>query len=252
MKEFLKQIYAESQIDGVPFYPSERKIYAYSISEYLTYFENTLANYNFTDDYLECLMISPVVSYLLTTTEIKTKTKVKLYETLKKIRERLKMLILQKPGEVSKSNPNFILLKKLINQVESLLIAGFYDMVPDYQADSLKLMEYLLFEVKKYHFIEDIFRQYPYMVRLVDENGEKLIQKLIDKYLEEIKNYTANKELKSNPDLVYYDRVLTLFLKQEKLEFDFQERVEALHLVSKYRKNIKEEDYNSLTLCCSF
>lgn len=225
----------------------KEQCYNYNLTDYINYLENIIDNYNFDDDFNECIFIFPIISDLLCTIEIKKNERIRVYERLKAIREKIQILILQKPGDVSKSNCNFALLKKLVDQTESLMIASFYDMIPHYHGNSLRLIEYLLFDVKQFQLVFDILDQYPYMIRLIDKDGTKLITKLVYHYLDEIFNYTSKKELKPNSDLVYYDKVLVLFLNNEKLEFTFQERKDLIGKIRYYRKNINNSDYNEIT-----
>lgn len=221
--------------------------FEHSLTFYISYLEEATNNFNFQDDFSSCLLIFPIISELLYTKELKKRDKIKIYERLKSIREKLQILILQKPGDISKSNHNFSLLKKLVDQTESLMIASFYDMLPQYDGNSLQLIEYLLFEVKQYQLISDILEQYPYMIRLIDRDNTKLITKVIDNYIKESFIYTSGKELKPDSDLVYYDKVLSLFLNHEKLEFSFQERKDIVGKVRNYRKNIDNNFYNEIT-----
>lgn len=209
--------------------------------------EKYIDSYNFVDDFSECLCLVSIISYIMKTVEIKKDSKKKIYEKLREIRKKVRSLISQKPKEVGKNHPNFILLKDVINQIESLIVATFYDLMDYYQGNGFQLLEYLLFEVKNYNLIINIFKQYPYMIRFMNNNGEKLIQKVIERYMDQIYFYTSNKELKVNSNVIYYDKILTFFLNHEKLQFDFQERQNMIQQVQECRKQIKPEDYNDLT-----
>lgn len=226
---------------------TEEKEFEYKPYEYLEFLNTILDNYNFKDDFSYLLDIFPIVSYLLCTTEVRKKDKSKMAELLKDIRNKIQVLILQKPGNISKENNNFLLLKELIDHTESLMIASFYDVINRYQGDSLKLIEYLLFELKDYHLVEDVLNNYPYMIRLVDTEGITLIEKVIKNYIEEVYLYTNNKELTTNFNLIYYDKIITLFLEHEKLEFSFKARKDAISNINYCRKNINLEEYNDLT-----
>lgn len=222
-------------------------IFKYPLENYVEFLEKCIDSYNYIDDFSDCLFLFSIISHIMTTTEIKKKTKREIYEKLKSLRGKIKVLILQKPGEINKTNPNFILLKKIIDQIESLIVAGFYDMVEHYQGNNLQLIEYLLFEVRDHEVIRNVFEQYPYMIRFMDDKNEKLVQKVIRHYMNEIDSYTINKELNGNSNVIYYDKLLTLFLNHPKLEFDFQEKMDAINMIQNFRKQIKSEDYNDLT-----
>lgn len=218
-----------------------------SIETYVTYLEKHIDSYNFLDDFSECLCVIDIISYIMKTVEIKKESQKEVYEKLKEIRKKVRCLIFQKPKGIDKEHPNFILLKEIINQIESLIVAGFYDLMNCYQGNGFQLLEYLLFEVKNYNLIINIFKQYPYMIRFMNNNGEKLIQKVIERYMNEIYFYTSNKELKVNSNVIYYDKILTFLLNHNKLQFDFSERENIIHQIQECRKQIRPEDYNDLT-----
>lgn len=226
---------------------NKEKDFKYSPYEYLELLNNTLDNFNFEDDFSYLLDIFPIVSYLLCTTEIRKRDKNEMAELLKNIRNKIQIMILQKPGEISKENANFLLLKKLIDNTESLIIANFYDVINRYQGDSLKLIDYLLFDLKDYHLIEDVFKNYPYLIRLTNKDGITLIDRVIRNYIKEIYLYTNNKELATNFNLIYYDKILTLFLENEKLEFSFKEKKDVISHINYCRKNMNIKEYNNLT-----
>ena len=106
----------------------------------------------------------------------------------RKIYDRLKELSLK-----LKEDNNPVLLDIKLN-LEAFLIAYFYEF-RDYQGDKYKLMEYILFELKNYDIVVDIINKYPLMINLKDESGKFIIANIIDKYLEELDNYTKNYEI---------------------------------------------------------
>ena len=171
-------------IDKVLLYQSEGIAFKYNPKEYIEYLEVTLDKYNFEDDFSHLLYVFSIIPHVLCYTHISKNDKKRMFGALKRIREKIQILILQKPGNILKDNENFLLLKKLIDNTESLMIANFYDLTDKYKGNSLELINYLLFEVKEYNLIECIFNQYPYMVRLKTEDNISLFELVINKYLE--------------------------------------------------------------------
>lgn len=221
--------------------------FKYKMEDYIEYLEKCINSYNFIDDFSDCLVIIPLLSHIVTVTEMTPKQKLEVYERMKSIRQKIQKLIAEKPDNIDKNNPAFLILRKMIDQQESFMIANFYGMMNRYQGSEIELMEYLLFDVKKYNLVEDVLKQYPYMIRLLDEEGKKLIGKLIEHYVEEAFHYTENKELKPNSYLVYYDKLLDLFLKHPKLEFDSFEKENAIQFLNESRNRMISENYNDLT-----
>ncbi len=222
------------------------KCFCYQPYDYLNFLKQSLENYNFEDDFNYLLTIFPIVSSLLCTTQVTKSEKQNMADLLKEIREKIQVLILQKPGYISKDNSNFSLLKDLINNTESLMIASFYDFTNYYQGNSLELMRYLLFELKDYNLVEDVLTNYPYMIRVRDQEGKSLLEEIISNYIEEIYLYTDHKELSTNFNLIYYEKVILLFLNHPKLEFSFKERKNAVSHIHYCRKNMIENQYNNL------
>ena len=237
----------ELTIDKILFNLEEGILFKHKSKEYINYLERVLDNYNFKDDFSHLLYIYSIVPQSLCYTVINKKEKNEMLESLKRIREKIQILILQKPGNILKDNENFLLLKKLIDSTESLIIAQFYDLIDKYKGNTFELINYLLFELKEYNLVETIFNQYPYMVRLKNKDNVSLFEMVISNYLEEAKVYTENKELSNNYNLIYYDRVMELFLESDKLELSFKKRKDLLSHINYCRKNIKNDDYNNLT-----
>lgn len=245
--EKVKQELENLTLDKIDLYQEEGLLFENTPKEYLKYLNNVLDNFNFVEDFSYLLYIYPIVSHCLCSSEIKKIKKKELLEILKEIREKIQILILRKPGEITKDNPNFALLKKLIDNTESLMIAGFYDVLDYYKGNNLELISYLLFEVREYNLVEDIFNLYPYMIRLKDDNNISLFEKVISNYLDELTKYTSDKNLSTNFDLIYYDKVIDLFLENEKLELSFKQKMDILSHINYCRKNIKNDEHNNLT-----
>lgn len=246
MESILEELLLESNTN-IDKLIDECKEFEHSPYEYLEFLDNVLDNYNFECDFSYLLDIFPIVSFLVCTTEVRKRDRIKMADLLKNIRNKIQILILKKPGDISKENKNFILLKELIDNTESLIIANFYDVINQYQGNSLKLIEYLLFELKDFSLIEDVLKNFPYMIRLRDKNNTSLIQKVVAKYIDEVYLYTDNKELTTNFNLIYYERVINLFLNHEKLELSFKEQKDIISNINYCRKNINLDNYNNLT-----
>lgn len=245
--EVIKQELSSLTKDKIVEYQENGVLFEHTPKQYIEYLNDTLDHFDFNKDFSYLSFIFLIVPHSLCASEITRKERKEILNLLKKIREKIQILILQKPGNISKNNPNFSLLKKLIDSTESLMIAQFYDLIEHYQGNSLELISYLLFEIKEYNLIEDIFEQYPYMIRLSDDNGITLFEKVINAYFEEIHNYTEDKKLTTNYNLIYYDRIIDLFLISEKFELEFKKEKDILSHINYCRKSINKEDYNNLT-----
>ena len=89
-------------LDKVLFYLSEGIAFKYKPKEYIEYLEIVLDNYNFNDDFSHLLYIFTIVPQVLCYTNINKNDKRLMFEALKRIREKIQVLILQKPGNIVK------------------------------------------------------------------------------------------------------------------------------------------------------
>lgn len=158
----------------------------------------------------------------------------------RKIYDRLKELSLK-----LKEDNNPVLLDIKLN-LEAFLIAYFYEF-RDYQGDKYKLMEYILFELKNYDIVVDIINKYPLMINLKDESGKFIIANIIDKYLEELDNYTKNYEIKKINSLGYYEQVISLFINRDNLELEESKKNDFINKINSLKQTINNAIYNDIT-----
>lgn len=125
--------------------------------------------------------------------------------------------------KIIKEENNPILLDAKLN-IESFLIAYFYEF-RDYQGDKYKLIEYILFELKDFDIVSDIINKYPSMINIKDSNNEFILINIINKYLEELDNYTKNYQIKKIHYLGYYEQVISLFINHDTLELDEAKKI---------------------------
>jgi len=217
--------------------------------EYLRLLENKLDNFTYKEDISYLNGIFPRLSFFLTDeTNPLTETKKKNIERqLNTIHEKMQLLLIQKPGNIDKKEIGYQNLLKLIEKVESLSISYLYDIIEHFKDSQIDLMEYLTFEIKTYSLVENAIKKYPYMVRIMDNEGITLIEKIISKYLEELTEYTSDKELSLNSGLVYYDQLIDLFLCSEKTKLSPKLKIELLGKIENLKNSLNENDYNGLT-----
>ena len=155
------------------------------------------------------------------------------------IHEKIQMLLITKPGNIDKKEVGYQCLVKLINKVENLSLFYLYDFVEHYKDIHVDLLEYLIFEIKTYSLVENAINKYPYMVRFTDKNGVLLIEKIMVKYLEESFDYTKDKELSLNSDLVYYDQILDLFFSSSKIKIPMKTKIEFIGKIEEVKRHHK-------------
>lgn len=217
--------------------------------EYLKLLENKLENFSYDEDISYLYGIFPRLSFFLENDiEPLTDSKKRNIQTmLDTIHEQLQILLITKPGNIDKKEVGYQCLVKLINKVENLSLFYLYDFVEHYKDIHVDVLEYLIFEIKTYSLVENAIHKYPYMVRFTDKNGVLLIEKVMAKYLEESFEYTKNKELSLNSDLVYYDQILDLFFSSPKIKIPMKTKIELIGKVEEIKKHLNANEYNNLT-----
>lgn len=159
-------------------------------------------------------------------------------EKLKIIHQQLKTYLVQKPGNIDKTNHNYKLLKNLINNIELIQMSILYDYIDKYEGSKYQLIDYLIFDLKNISIFKDALQKFPYLVNYFDENNKKIIVSVIEKYIEEVANY--NKETGID-DITYYDEVITLMLKSSVFRFDPVDKQIIFKKIKQSLKEIKKE-----------
>lgn len=111
-------------------------------------------------------------------------------------------------------------LKDTIDNIEALTLALNYDYLTEYHGNKYSLMEFLVFKLKNPVMIADAIKRFPYVVNLVDSDGNSLFSKIVQNYIEEIITFSLTKN-SSNDELVYYDNILNLFFTSKELYVDY-------------------------------
>ena len=217
--------------------------------EYLKLLENKLDDFTYKEDFSYLYGIFPRLSFFLSNDiePLTDRQKRNIQDKLAIIHEKLQILLITKPGNIDKKEIGYQVLLKLINKVEELSLSYLYDFVEHYKDSHVDLLEYLVFDIKTYSLVDNAIKKFPYMVRFTDKDGILLIEKIIDKYLDECFNYTKDKELSLTTDLVYYDQIVDLFLSSPKIKIPMKLRIELIGKIENLKNNINNYDYNELT-----
>ena len=200
--------------------------------------------YNDTYDYNYLLKIFDYFPYYF---QVNFKNKKEFYLRVKTIRNKVKNLLIQKPGNISKSSKNFQFLKNLIDHLETVSLSFLYDYIDRYDGSKYDFINFLVFDVKRISLFYDAINRFPYIVNFETKNGDSLINNVIKKYILEIEKYTSGKELNGLDDVIYYDEVLKLLLNSSKLIFNVADRQKWLSYINNLINNIDSFNHNSLT-----
>jgi len=163
-----------------------------------------------------------------------------LNEKLNIIHQSIKTYLVQKPGNIEKTNENYKILKSVINEIELIQMSILYDYSFKYEESKYKLIDYIIFDVKNIANIKDAIKRFPHIVNYMDVDNKSLILKVIEKYIEEVKNYTKEKEI---DDIIYYEEVIDILMSSERFIFDVIDKQTLLKKIKEELKNVEEEKY---------
>ena len=159
-------------------------------------------------------------------------------EKLKNIHQNLKKNLVQKPGDIDKSNKNYKLFKNLINEVEMIQMSIMYDYIDKYEGSKYELIDYIIFELKNISVFNDALNRFPFLVNYFDKDNKNLIVSVTDAYIDEVLNYSTF----TGPDnITYFDQVIHSILKSEKFRFDVIDKQTILKKIKEALKNIDSE-----------
>lgn len=160
------------------------------------------------------------------------------YEKLKLIHQKMKTYLVQKPGNIDKTNHNYKLLKNLINNIELIQMSILYDYSDKYEGSKYKLIDYIIFDLKNISVFNDALNRFPYLVNYFDDNDKNLIVSVCDAYIKEVLNYKNDKGI---DNIIYFDDVINSILKSEKFMFDVVDKQTILKRIKDSLKNIKSD-----------
>lgn len=160
------------------------------------------------------------------------------YEKLENIHQKIKIFLVQKPGNIEKNNTNYKILKNVINNIELIEVSLLFEYTSKYEESKYELIKYIIFDVKNISFIKDAVKRFPNIVNYIDENDKVLIVSVIEKYIDEVIEYTKDKGIDS---IIYYDDVIEVLFESPKLIFDVVDKQNLLKLIKIKLNEITDE-----------
>lgn len=211
------------------------------VKSYLGSLKYELSVFSFDGDFRNLsLFLVKVKELLPKLNEIEQKYVDKEIENLhKKVRE----LITSRHDKVDKTNPNFIELKKIIDNLEGLNLSYMYNYIDQYDGNAYNLVRYLLFEEKNLAFVKYALKKYPHFINARKEDSDCIISDVVDKYIEAIDKYTKDGVLNFQADLFFYDQVLEELLASKKIYYSSDLQVKVLKKVTDYLRGLDQSKY---------
>lgn len=161
-----------------------------------------------------------------------------------KLHRNVRELILKRPEYVEKTNPNFLELKHIIDNLEGMNISYMYNYIDQYDGNARNLVRYLLFEEKNLSFVKYAMQKYPHFINARDKDNDYIIIEVVDKYIEAIDKYTKDGILKFNDDLFFYDQVLENLLASKKIFYSKELELASLKKVQDFLNGLDYSKYN--------
>lgn len=198
---------------------------------FLSLFEEEMNDFNYENDidYLDNI-IKLLPKYI--------NNKKMVHERLENIHQLIKTYLVQKPGNIEKTNHNYKLLKNIINNIELIQMSILYDYNLEYEESKYKLIDYIVFEMKNPGIFKDAIKRFPYLVNYFDENDKKIIVNVIEKYIDSVINYTKETGI---DDILYYDEIMDSIMSSPKFIFDIIDKQTILKNIKQEIKNVKKE-----------
>lgn len=206
----------------------------YKALEYIYLLREKILHFNKEEDYSYLLEIFPKLSRELKLEE-NDKTLEKANDLMLEIRKEIQKHLASYEEE-KKEDKNFIFLKTCVDNLESISLAYLYHFIEKYDGTTYHFLYSLIFDVRNLSLIKDAFTRYPYLVNSINEKDERLLFVVLEKW-EEVLNKLLEDDENSILELHYYDEVMKILLKTEKLHFASKERKALL-------KKLKEKIVN--------
>ncbi len=198
-----------------------------NINELIEIIEQAIDNFNYQDNIDEIENIVKILPKYI------KNNKKEISDKLNKIHQQIKIHLVEKPGNIDKTNHNYKILKNIINDIEEIQMSILYNYIDKYDETKYKLIEYMIFEVKNVAFVKDAIKRFPYIVNTFDKNNKALIVSIMEKYIDEVLKYSKNKEI---DNIIYYDEIIKCFLESPKLMFDI---IDKKHLLLQIKEKFK-------------
>lgn len=139
------------------------------------------------------------------------------------------------PDENNKSQlSRYRMLKNIMNKMENTMLVIYLDNPVDYDPNKEEFIHYIIFKQKYINFFIKACENFPHIVNSVDKEGLPLVEKVLNEYLKSLDDYLSKENLGPIDDLIYYDKVLKIMFKNDKLKIDDGNKRIMLDKLKKY------------------
>lgn len=181
--------------------------------------EEEITNFNYDD--IDLTYLFTLFDMLVKTIDNNEALKYQLNDRFTYIHNMIKNIL---HVEVDKKNKNqlskYRILQNIINKMENTMLRIYYDNPLDYDPDKKEFIDYIIFDLKYINCVNNAVNNYPHLANSVNKDGIPLIEQILEEYLSSLKIYLDDPNLGPLDDLIYYDKVFSIFINSEKLKID--------------------------------
>lgn len=149
------------------------------------------------------------------------------YKEVELLRPKIKKLLKENKTEKNEYNENYQFLKRFISQLEILSLSLLYNYIDKYKGKKDQFFEFLIIDVKNKSMIKDIFNRFPHLFDFSNDNNRALLDKIIDKYLDALEDYSYDLRETKLENVIYYNYVLKKIFQNPhlKLDIDYKRKI---------------------------
>lgn len=151
-----------------------------------------------------------------------------LYERFIFIHNNIRTILHSNKPQNNKESSRYKLLCNILNKMENTLLRIYIENPVDYDPNKEEFIDYIIFKLKYYNFVENSLTRFPYLSNSIDKNDIPLIERVLDSYLSSLHTYLSKPNLGPLDDLIYFDKVFAFLVKS----------------TNKYNKNLLIEKIN--------
>lgn len=154
---------------------------------------------------------------------------------------------LYKDGQLDLASKEPNIFQKLLDIINVTKIGLKYyptvDGEPPVDEVSYELLNYLIYEVRNYNYLFELLKTFPKNLTIKNAKGNYLIEELLDKYIAIAKSEVRHSEI------IYYEKVIKLFLTDPKLNIEEATKEKMLRKLERVLvevKNSHAEEYDKV------
>lgn len=169
------------------------------------------------------------------------------YELFNNAQVKIAKTLRKTPRGIRQNNPNILNLKEAIYKIEAIMSSFDLGVIEKFEGSSYDFFKYLILTFQSEEILKMTINKYPFFINLENENGESLIDAVVEEYLKEISNYLNGSQPKKFELLQYYDHSLDMMINNRKFKKEHLHARENLDKLRNFKKEIDLSDTDQET-----